>query len=330
MTHVSSNVRLPFLLDWNICFAFCVSFPSLFSLTVTDQYTLSSSLRQIQVDGVLVLPHSDSEGLCHKWRRLFSRINTFSYIAGSIIGLSLAVLNYVVYSPISVKFWAFPNEHFAAISGVFLYCIFLFYFVISIYVIRSIGMTLLLKAIVARAPRLHMLPFHPDHCGGLRSVGQLGLRNQYGLTIFGMNLVLLIVISTHYLGLQPGLYGLITAAAIAYMLFGPLVFTGPLLPFRAGMVRMKSDLMSEVARRLRIELARLRVQLASGTITKEDEELIDRLRKVGAVIDELPVWPFDTATLRTFVTAYVVPVASAVAYPVCRALLKELTRRFQG
>ncbi len=70
--------------------------------------------------------------------------------------------------------------------------------------------------------------------------------------------------------------------------------------------------MSEVAQRLRIELQRLRKQLAAGQIAKEDEELIDRLRKIGALINELPVWPFDAGTIRKFGTAYFIPVLSAV------------------
>lgn len=88
-------------------------------------------------------------------------------------------------------------------------------------------------------------------------------------------------------------------------------------------IRTKSDLMSEVARRLSIELARIRGELRAGMITEEDEKLIDRLRKMGAVIDELPVWPFDAGTLRRFLTAYVVPFAGAMLYPVGSKLLEK-------
>jgi hypothetical protein len=193
---------------------------------------------------------------------------------------------------------------------VFLFCIFLFYWLVSIYVLRSFATSLFLKDLVAHA-EIRMLPFHPDNSAGLRPVGHLGLRNQYALTVYGVNLVLLIWISVRYLNLQSSLYGLIVAAGAAYVILGPLVFIGPLLPFRAAMLRTKTELMSEVAQRLRIELQRLRKQLPSGQITKEDEELIDRLRKLGAVFNELPVWPFDAGTLRKFLTAYVIPIISA-------------------
>ena len=58
-----------------------------------------------------------------------------------------------------------------------------------------------------------------------------------------------------------------------------------------------------------------------------DEEFIDRLRKVGAVIDELPVWPFDATTLRKFLTAYVIPVVGALGYPAVKALVSFLAAR---
>ena len=59
------------------------------------------------------------------------------------------------------------------------------------------------------------------------------------------------------------------------------------------MLRNKAQLMGEVALRLRVELDRLRQQLPQGAIAKEDEELIERLRKTGAVIDELGIQAHD-------------------------------------
>jgi hypothetical protein len=80
--------------------------------------------------------------------------------------------------------------------------------------------------------------------------------------------------------------------------------------------------MSEVAERLRIEMFRLRAQLPAGLISREDEELVDRLRKIGAIIDELPVWPFDAGTLKRFITAYLIPLVGALVYPVVTRLLE--------
>jgi hypothetical protein len=171
-------------------------------------------------------------------------------------------------------------------------------------------MTLFLNDVVGHA-QLQMLPFHPDKCGGLRPMGRFGLRNQYLLTILGMNIVFLVIVTVRYLKVPTSLAGLVAGAAAGYLLLGPIVFMGPLLSFRGAMIRTKAGLLSEVAQRLRLELQRLRKELPAGKLLREDEELIDRLRKVGEVIDELPVWPFDADTLRKFLTAYVAPLAAA-------------------
>ena len=59
-----------------------------------------------------------------------------------------------------------------------------------------------------------------------------------------------------------------------------------------------------------------------SAITAEDEQVIERLRKIGAVVDELPVWPFDAGTLRKFFAAYVIPVmGSLFSLPVAKAII---------
>ena len=143
----------------------------------------------------------------------------------------------------------------------------------------------------------------------------MGLRNQYALSLVGVNVVIFVIMSTLYLHVSNWLNGLMVAAIVAYLILGPFVFLAPLLPFRDGMLKSKTELMGAVARRMRVELERLRAQLRTGPITKEDEELVERLRKIGAVINELPVWPFDAGTLRKFLTAYVIPIVGAAGYP---------------
>lgn len=145
----------------------------------------------------------------------------------------------------------------------------------------------------------------------------------------GINVVLFALTSMLYLAAPPALYVLVGFAVAAYLIVGPVLFVGPLLPFRTGMLRTKSELMSEVAHRLSIELSRVRAELKGGAITREDEELIDRLRKIGSVVDELPVWPFDASILRRFLTAYVVPVAGAVLYGVGSMILETALKHFR-
>jgi hypothetical protein len=279
-----------------------VSFPTLVVLMASDEPLLASSLTRVQDDGVLCIKKEVDPGALFKsWTDTFRKCNIGAVVLGAAIGLILGTFTFNSMKDPSRHFWIINDSGTIPFVGsVYFYCIFLLYALVVIYVIRCITISLFLNHVV-KSSQISLLPFHPDKCGGLRPVGRLGLRNQYTLTILGLNIVLLIVGS-------PSLPGrLLVEATIAYLVLGPIIFMGPLLPFRRGMMDTKDQWMKEAGQRLHIEFERLRVKMRTSEITKEDEEMIDRLRKVGSFIQELPIWPFDAQTLRKFATAYIVP-----------------------
>src|SRR5262249_20779594 len=157
-------------------------------------------------------------------------------------------------------------------------------------------------------------------------VGLVGVGNHDDLCSCGVSVLWRAGVMIHGIigpqgGIPASLYALMIAGVIAYLILGPIVFVAPLLPFRSGMQANKAELRSEIVQRLRMESESLRKQLPlKAAVTKEDEELIERLRQMCAAIDELPVWPFDPGTLRKFMTAYVIPIVSA-GYPVAKTIL---------
>jgi hypothetical protein len=296
---------LYFIDDLNIAFAFLVSFPMLVWLLVTDESVLAASLRRVQEDGVLNVPDAFS-ARARSWKEKFRKINICAQLGGIAVGLALCFLTLQFYLR-SGGFWIGSGASLLAVGYVYLYCITLLYALIFVYVARCIAIALYLRDLVAPAT-IRMLPLHPDRCGGLRPVAELGLRNQYTVSILGLNVAFLTAVSYHH----PRWKELIAAATVAYLILSPVVFIGPLLPFRNGMRRTKAEWMREIAQRLRVEFERLRLNVPNGDIRKSDEKLIDRLRKIGAVIEELPVWPFDARTLRRFGSAYGIPLLAAV------------------
>ena len=313
--------KLPFLWDANIIFMFLISFPCLIIFTLKDQRIISNSIKLVQADGTVIISDTDAISLITNWNKNFRKINISGQAAGLVIGVMIAYANYLVYAPTSSGYWISDNDKLLPVGYIYLYCIFIFYAFVVFYVFRCVGVTFLLGDIV-RYAKLSLLPLHPDKAGGLRPIGRLGLRNQYLLMIFGINIVILIINYHTFLPKITPIYVLVISAFIFYVVLGPFVFIGPLLPFRRAMLRTKAELMAEVAKRLRVELQRLQKSIRSGIISKDDEELIDRLRKVGFIIDEFPVWPFDTGTLRKFTVAYVFPVVSGFGYKVIESIIK--------
>jgi hypothetical protein len=314
--HPTASVKLPFLYDLNVMFMFLISFPCIVILAATDQKTLADALEKVLSDGTIEITDERQIELANSWRKSFRCYNVAGQLLGIVVGAAVAYFNYCAYVLEPAGLWITYYDRLLPVGYFFLYCIWLFYTVITVYVVRSLAIALLLREIVVKA-KFHMLPLHPDKAGGLRPVGQLGLRNQYALTLFGLNVALLLLVN-QFLNKNDFLIGLTIAAIVAYLVIGPFVFVAALLPFRNAMQDNKARLMKAVALRTRRELDRLARQPIEEPITKDDEELIDRLRKIGAVIDEFPVWPFDAVTLRKFLTAYFIPILSA-AYPIAKA-----------
>jgi hypothetical protein len=322
----TADLKLPFFSDWNMTFTFLVSFPTLVVFLVTDDYELFNSQRDVQTARVLCVNETYSSKLANSSAAGFGMINISSTAGfcminisstagfcminiivqslGALLGLTLGWLTVEIYTLPSVGFWISSKGDLLPVGYAYDYCIFLLYAIITIYVSRGIAFSVFLSK-VADQSTIRMLPSHPDKCGGLKHIGKLGLRNQYILSILGLNIVILAAVS---LSLKlPSFHRLIAPAAAVYFILGPILFLAPLLPFRRGMNRTKEEWMREVAERLRMEFERLRLKIQAAKITKEDEEVVDRLRKIGSVIDELPVWPFDARTLRNFASAYLGP-----------------------
>jgi hypothetical protein len=206
---------------------------------------------------------------------------------------------------------------------VYLVSVALFYALLSVYVGRTVGIIRLLREVVT-GRELSIIPFHPDGCGGLKPVGEIGLRNQYLLGLVGIN-VILHWSGRFFLDTNP-LYNLgLALATAAYTIAGPLSFLGPLLPFRKGMREAKDAMLSLVSARMRQEIASVADHLRTpgGEVSKADEERIARLQKFGEVLQRLPVWPFDTSTLRKFSAAYVFPLLLMVSVEVFSELIRS-------
>src|SRR3974390_1096957 len=195
---------LPFLYDANVLFMFLVSFPCLLILTVTDESVLTEALRTVRADGTVTIEEADWISIRKIWRGRFRVAHWGAQVVGVIVGGVIAYINFLVYVPSDMPFWIAHEGHLLPVGFVFLYCIFAFYALVPIYVIRNIVISLLLRDLAVNS-KLQMLPLHPDKCGGLRPVGQLGLRNQYALTLLGLNIVILVGVSSYFLDLRSGL-----------------------------------------------------------------------------------------------------------------------------
>jgi len=103
------------------------------------------------------------------------------------------------------------------------------------------------------------------------------------------------------------------------------MFIGPLLPFRKSMLASKQREQQIVARKLREEYERVMSLLPQEGVTQTAVDSLKRLQEVQQIVNQIPVWPFDTITLRRFLVAYVLPLLPVIIAPLLEKL-NELPR----
>jgi len=90
------------------------------------------------------------------------------------------------------------------------------------------------------------------------------------------------------------------------------------------MIRFKSELLNDFAHQLQDELGKLRRKIEESSIAKTEGDLIVKLKNIMNLIEELPVWPFDTRTINKFVIAYVAPAAGSLVIPLLKKYVENL------
>ncbi len=200
LTQPSENLKLPFLKDWNMVFWFAFSFPLLNYFAVMDQNHLTDALINISRNNILSFSSEKGISLIETWNSRFGNINIRAQLLGLIFGLAAALANYFLWvnNP-QIKFWILKDNNFSVTGFVYLFCIFMFSFTVTVYVVRSIYFTSFLNAILKDA-QIKLVPFHPDGCLGLSKIGYLGLKNQFIISPFGVNLFVFYYINISSLG----------------------------------------------------------------------------------------------------------------------------------
>ena len=301
----SQNVKIPFLLDMNLIWMFSISLQIIFIFLITERIMIPAGLGKLKEASVLSIDNNNANKLKKSWERKYKTSNIVGQIIGFIVGISVSIANYTTFTQVGFKSWQAINGNVHLVGWYSLFCVFVFYFALMVLVTRNFTTSFFLKEVVENST-LQIVPFHPDKCGGLHPVGNFGLRNQYLLSLVGVNIILLFR-NTVFLGTNVQLLILAISAALFYVTIGPIGFISPLLPFRNAMQRDKSRLMNLVANRVKMDFNRIIQLIKDGKMTKEDDELLTRYKNIGELIERLPVWPFDVETLTKFFSAYLLP-----------------------
>jgi len=304
------KLTVGFLSDWSMMFSFLVTLPVLVVFMLSERSMVPRRIAGI-VSERAIYRGSNTSDFVSLWNKRYKIINVFGQLGGLLVAFLASLANYkFLYSIKNLTVWGGGEGKVNAAGWVFLcWQTPLFYWLVTVYICQALA-TIFLLISITRNFEIRIWPFHHDNCCGLKDVGYIGMRNQYFLAVAGLNLLALLAVN-----IKRGDYHTLTLLVMcftAYIILGPVIFIGPLLPFRKSMLLAKQREQAKVTTKLQQEYTRIMNELDSRLIAKEDEEIIDRLQKLKGLVNRIPVWPFDISTIRRFLTVYIFPLLTGL------------------
>ncbi len=145
----------------------------------------------------------------------------------------------------------------------------------------------------------------------VKRINLYNLTPLYALSAFtsrvGMIFVVFVLINFATASLYGG--GFTLFYLVLFALCAVLVFVLPLLGIHQRLVEKKEKLQSEAGERVHAAFNRLNKEQAAGKLKDigNTRQMVDAMIRQREYIQGVHTWPWDTATLRTFITALLVP-----------------------
>ncbi|MBN1554990.1 MAG: hypothetical protein JXA11_09605 [Phycisphaerae bacterium] len=291
---------------------FLFTFPVLLMLLLSERRLLPKRLGDVLDAGILTITDTKAfSEFLKTWGKKYGVVNIIGQLLGLTAGVLASLGNYQYLTSEHPWTWQLTEGSVNVSGWLFLILLIpLFFFIAVFYLIRGFATIAFLHSLV-KTPgiQVKLEPFHPDNSGGLSPIGGIGLRNQLVLATGGIQVVMLVLVAKNLNNPSPMLYILQVAGAALYLVGAPLMFIGPLLPFRKVMLNGKRQLLKTIGDIMQKLIEGIENQNTIADLSK-DVQAVEELR---SLVRKVPVWPFDAITLRRFIVLYVLPVVTIIA-----------------
>lgn len=306
--------------DWGYYIQLCAGIPAAMILFSLYFGFLPATLRHLSSSAVLRVGSTDYSDFVEKANREFR--SPLVVLVPWAIGLLIAAVGLHSYILGRSGTWnsnlRAPNGTVAGWTSVPV-VIFLYY-LLGLIIVRIIVTYRLLRAFFRRF-KLEPQPLHPDGCGGLAALGDLAIKLNIGTSMFGIIVGLGVYSSIVTVGLA-WYHPVHFLMVLGYVAAASCMFFLPMRPAHEGMKRVKREVLHDIHDRFAEVNTRILGHLSSGSpISADDMDEFSRLRELHSMAKSMPVFPFDTRTVRAFVTSIVTPVLLVVLQIVLTRLL---------
>jgi hypothetical protein len=306
LTTIVGEFRRPYLKDMMLVVMLFITLPISICIHLRERFLIPNCLRQLVINGVITESKAKINDFVTLWENRFKYCNIIIQILSLAVVTVVVLLNYKSFAedPLSWQHFGARTNGIAPIGWwSLLGQIGVMFFVISIVLLR-IPVIIWLLWSLQKYFVIKVRPLQPDGVGGLSPVARIAFQGQIFLTLLGINIALNYVVFLIHSGNQP--WYIITTSIIAYCIIAPVVFIGPLLPFRSYMRNEKYKLLSSISNEYDNEINDIQNLLHSD----ESNLKLDKLEKLTLLnkrVSSFPEWPLDTSTLREFVVTLLIP-----------------------
>lgn len=165
-----------------------------------------------------------------------------------------------------------------------------------------------------------VIPIHPDGCGGLAMISQVVqlyriLASSVGLTIAGIYANDIFILNKSPLDFLNILmiFGFIIFCFIAFFL--------PLWPFSSQMRESKRRTLETISDLFQT-LWRSEIRKANKVdYSKVDYDALEHVSSLYHMADQMPVWPYDLKTVRSFMSYVIVPLIGIIVTAIVRKII---------
>lgn len=189
----------------------------------------------------------------------------------------------------------------------------------------NIGVTIITLRRVFRDHAIKISPWHPDRCGGLKSISQYSMTLGYAIAVIGIFLSIQTIQEIQF-GIFKTSY-LTWLELAGYVISAPLVFFLPLGTAHTAMRNAKTTHLLALSHQFDAHY-----KLIVDSLQGDDSEIgssaekIEQLQTLYKITEDFIIWPFDVVNLRRFLTitlAPLLPGIGSVIFEVVRIFLVD-------
>lgn len=306
LTTAIGEFKRPYLKDIMLIVMLCITLPVALCIHLRERYLIPDCLSQLFRNGVIIESESRVDEFILIWEKRFRFLNVMIQIVSLLVVAIVVLLNYKTFvdDPYGWQHFGAGIKSIAPIGWWSLFAqIGVLFFVISIVILR-IPVIIWLLWSLRNFFSIKVRPLHPDGVGGLHPVAKIAFQGQIFLTLLGINIATNYVQFSMHGANQP--WYIIIVSVIAYVLVTPIIFIGPLLPFRIYMKNEKYKLLDSISSEYDNEITDIK-QLLHSTDSNYRLEKLEKLTVLHKSVSKFPEWPLDTSTLREFITSLIIP-----------------------